>query len=159
MDGKSILISNEGMVARFSYSYTDSISSSLDSSFRDWASAVASSMCASMSAMSASSSLFLTLYTRSSCFLWTSRACQSSTLISVIFINAHSTGTYWSFQTPNILPSATTQFNWTTHTHTHTTPEVLNSSPRAPPLCIFCMSLFVNTPDSDNQLVRSALHA
>ncbi len=37
--------------------------------------------------------------------------------------------------------------------------EVLNSSPRAPPLCIFCMSLFVNTPDSDNQLVRSALHA
>ncbi len=39
------------------------------------------------------------------------------------------------------------------------TSEVLNSSPRAPPLCIFCMSLFVNTPDSDNQLVRSALHA
>ncbi len=38
-------------------------------------------------------------------------------------------------------------------------PEVLNSSPRAPPLCIFCMSLFVNTPDSDNQLVRSALRA
>ncbi len=38
--------------------------------------------------------------------------------------------------------------------------EVLNSSPHAPPpLCIFCMSLFVNTPDSDNQLVRSALHA
>ncbi len=37
--------------------------------------------------------------------------------------------------------------------------EVLNSSPRAPPLCIFCMSLFVNTPDSDNQLVRSALRA
>ncbi len=28
-----------------------------------------------------------------------------------------------------------------------------------PPLCIFSMSLFVNTPDSDNQLVRSALHA
>ncbi len=28
-----------------------------------------------------------------------------------------------------------------------------------PPLCIFCMSLFVNTPDSDNQLVRSALYA
>ncbi len=38
-------------------------------------------------------------------------------------------------------------------------PEVLNSSPRAPTLCIFCMSLFVNTPDSDNQLVRSVLHA
>ncbi len=37
--------------------------------------------------------------------------------------------------------------------------EVLNSSPRAPPLCIFSMSLFVNTPDSDNQLVRSALRA
>ncbi len=37
--------------------------------------------------------------------------------------------------------------------------EVLNSSPRAPPLCIFCMSLLVNTPDSDNQLVRSALRA
>ncbi len=37
--------------------------------------------------------------------------------------------------------------------------EFLNSSPRAPPLCIFCMSLFVNTPDSDNQLVRSALRA
>ncbi len=36
---------------------------------------------------------------------------------------------------------------------------VLNSSPRTPPLCIFCMSLFVNTPDSDHQLVRSALHA
>ncbi len=35
---------------------------------------------------------------------------------------------------------------------------VLNSSPRAPPLYIFCMSLLVNTPDSDNQLVRSALH-
>ncbi len=33
-------------------------------------------------------------------------------------------------------------------------PEVLNSSPR-----IFSMSLFVNTPDSDNQLVRSALDA
>ncbi len=28
-----------------------------------------------------------------------------------------------------------------------------------PPLCIFCMSLFVNTPDSDNQLVRSVLRA
>ncbi len=41
---------------------------------------------------------------------------------------------------------------------TYTTSEVLNSSPR-PPLCIFWMSLFVNTPDSDNQLVRSALHA
>ncbi len=41
----------------------------------------------------------------------------------------------------------------------HYTAEVLCSSPRAPPLCIFCMSLFVNTPDSDNQLVRSALHA
>ncbi len=35
---------------------------------------------------------------------------------------------------------------------------VLNFSPRAPPLYIFCMSLLVNTPDSDNQLVRSALH-
>ncbi len=32
-------------------------------------------------------------------------------------------------------------------------------SSRPPPLCIFSMSLFVNTPDSDNQLVRSALHA
>ncbi len=31
---------------------------------------------------------------------------------------------------------------------------VLNSSPRVPPLCIFCMSLFVNTPDSDHQLVH-----
>ncbi len=30
---------------------------------------------------------------------------------------------------------------------------------QSPPLCIFCMSLFVNTPDSDNQLVRSALRA
>ncbi len=38
------------------------------------------------------------------------------------------------------------------------TAAVLNSSPRAPPLYIFCMSLLVNTPDSDNQLVRSALH-
>ncbi len=28
-----------------------------------------------------------------------------------------------------------------------------------PPLCIFCMSLLVNTPDSYNQLVRSALRA
>ncbi len=36
---------------------------------------------------------------------------------------------------------------------------VLNSSPRAPPLCIYCMSLLVNTPDSYNQLVRSALRA
>ncbi len=45
--------------------------------------------------------------------------------------------------------------------HKHLKPEVLNCSLRAPPppLCIFCMSLFVNTPDSDNQLVRSALHA
>ncbi len=43
---------------------------------------------------------------------------------------------------------------------TDTSPEVLNSSPHAPPpLCIFCKSLFVNTPDSDNQLVRSALRA
>ncbi len=39
------------------------------------------------------------------------------------------------------------------------TKAVLNSSLRAPPLCIFCMSLFVNTPDSDNQLVRSELRA
>ncbi len=38
-------------------------------------------------------------------------------------------------------------------------PEVLNSSPHAPPLCIFFMSLFVNTSDSDSQLVRSALRA
>ncbi len=37
-------------------------------------------------------------------------------------------------------------------------PAVLNSSPRAPPLYIFFMSILVNTPDSDNQLVRSALH-
>ncbi len=37
-------------------------------------------------------------------------------------------------------------------------PAVLNSSPRAPPFYIFFMSLLVNTPDSDNQLVRSALH-
>ncbi len=36
---------------------------------------------------------------------------------------------------------------------------VMSSPPPPPPLCIFCMSLFVNTPDSDNQLVRSALHA
>ncbi len=36
---------------------------------------------------------------------------------------------------------------------------VLNSSPRAPPLCIYCMSLLDNTPDSYNQLVRSALRA
>ncbi len=28
-----------------------------------------------------------------------------------------------------------------------------------PPLCIYCMSLLVNTPDSYNQLVRSALRA
>ncbi len=28
-----------------------------------------------------------------------------------------------------------------------------------PPHCIFCMSILVNTPDSDNQLVRSALSA
>ncbi len=36
----------------------------------------------------------------------------------------------------------------------------LNSSPRAPPAsAYFCMSLFVNTPDSDNHLVRSALRA
>ncbi len=34
----------------------------------------------------------------------------------------------------------------------------LNSSPCAP-LWIFCISLFVNTPDSDNQLIRSALRA
>ncbi len=40
----------------------------------------------------------------------------------------------------------------------HSKPAVLNSSPRAPPLYIFFMSLLVNTPDSDNQLVRSALH-
>ncbi len=40
----------------------------------------------------------------------------------------------------------------------HTRAAVLNSSPRAPPLYIFFMSLLVNTPDSDNQLVRSALH-
>ncbi len=31
--------------------------------------------------------------------------------------------------------------------------------PPPPPLCIFCISLFVNTPDSDNQLVRSVLRA
>ncbi len=39
---------------------------------------------------------------------------------------------------------------------------VLNSSPRAPPpppLCIFWKSILVNTPDSYNQLVRSALRA
>ncbi len=33
------------------------------------------------------------------------------------------------------------------------------SIPVPPPPCIFFMSLFVNTPDSDNQLVRSALLA
>ncbi len=43
-------------------------------------------------------------------------------------------------------------------TTTHLKAAVLNSSPRAPPLYIFFMSLLVNTPDSDNQLVRSALH-
>ncbi len=32
-------------------------------------------------------------------------------------------------------------------------------SSRPPPLCIYCMSLLVNTPDSYNQLVRSALRA
>ncbi len=36
---------------------------------------------------------------------------------------------------------------------------VLNSSPRIPPLCIFCMSLFVNAPNSDHQHVRSELRA
>ncbi len=36
---------------------------------------------------------------------------------------------------------------------------VLNSSPRTSPLSIFRISLFVKTPDSDNQLVRSALRA
>ncbi len=38
-------------------------------------------------------------------------------------------------------------------------PAVPNSSPCAPRLCIFCMSLLVNTPDSDNQLVRRELRA
>ncbi len=36
---------------------------------------------------------------------------------------------------------------------------VLNSSPGVPLLCIFCMSLFVNTSDSDHQLVISELRA
>uniref|UniRef100_A0A8C2B1X3 Rho GTPase activating protein 45 n=1 Tax=Cyprinus carpio TaxID=7962 RepID=A0A8C2B1X3_CYPCA len=40
----------------------------------------------------------------------------------------------------------------TTNSKRYSTPAVLNSSPSAPQLCIFCMSLFVNTPDSDNQL-------
>ncbi len=45
-------------------------------------------------------------------------------------------------------------------THRATKSAVLNCSPCAPPpLCIFCMSLLVNTPDSDNQLVRSKLCA
>ncbi len=43
--------------------------------------------------------------------------------------------------------------------HRFSMAEVLNSSPGTPPFCIFCMSLFVNTPDSDNQLIRSVLHA
>ncbi len=33
------------------------------------------------------------------------------------------------------------------------------SIPPPPPSCIFCMSLLVNTPNSDNQLVRRALRA
>ncbi len=36
---------------------------------------------------------------------------------------------------------------------------VPNSSPPHPPHCIFCMSLLVNTPDSDKQLVRRELRA
>ncbi len=32
---------------------------------------------------------------------------------------------------------------------------VLNSSSRIPALCIFCMPLLFNTPDSNNQLVKS----
>ena len=47
----------------------------------------------------------------------------------------------------------------TTNNKLYSSPAVLNSSPRSPQLCIFCMSLFVNTPDSDNQLVRSELRA
>uniref|UniRef100_A0A8C2GS21 Rho GTPase activating protein 45 n=1 Tax=Cyprinus carpio TaxID=7962 RepID=A0A8C2GS21_CYPCA len=43
----------------------------------------------------------------------------------------------------------------TTNSKRYSTPAVLNSSPSAPQLCIFCMSLFVNTPDSDNQLGKS----
>ncbi len=48
-------------------------------------------------------------------------------------------------------------FHWSNSYYSRT--AVLNSSPRAPPLCIYCMSLLVNTPDSYNQLVRSALRA
>ncbi len=39
------------------------------------------------------------------------------------------------------------------------TPAVLNSRPCAPPLCIFCMSLLVNIPESDNHLIRNPLCA
>ncbi len=55
-------------------------------------------------------------------------------------------------------PLEISQQDWTTFVQRHNRPAVLNSSPRVPPLYIFFMSLLVNTPDSDNQLVRSALH-
>uniref|UniRef100_A0A8C2B266 Rho GTPase activating protein 45 n=1 Tax=Cyprinus carpio TaxID=7962 RepID=A0A8C2B266_CYPCA len=45
----------------------------------------------------------------------------------------------------------------TTNSKRYSTPAVLNSSPSAPQLCIFCMSLFVNTPDSDNHVHCSLL--
>ncbi len=44
-------------------------------------------------------------------------------------------------------------------TNGSSTAAVLNSSPRVPLLCIFCMCLFVNIPDSDHQLIRSELRA
>lgn len=45
------------------------------------------------------------------------------------------------------------------HTDLKNKEAVLHSSPRSPKVCIFCMSLFVSTPDSDNQLIRSELLA
>ena len=45
------------------------------------------------------------------------------------------------------------------HTDLKNKEAVLHSSPRSPKVCIFCMSLFVSTPDLDNQLIRSELLA
>ncbi len=70
------------------------------------------------------------------------------------------TVTFHRFNASSLKKQQLNSFFWiTANVYTPSNTAVLNSSPRAPPLCIYCMSLLVNTPDSYNQLVRSALRA